>query len=113
MREKSISMRPVVSYLPNFTMRDERYREITSRMLLNHTSGLPGTYGWNAFSTKYDPDLYPRFLESLSQSNLKAAPGGFAAYCNDGFTLAEMLVATVSGLSTWDFSLRDCSSAGL
>lgn len=94
---------PVVSYLPNFTMRDERYREITSRMLLNHTSGLPGTYGWNAFSTKYDPDLYPRFLESLSQSNLKAAPGGFAAYCNDGFTLAEMLVATVSGLSYEDF----------
>ncbi len=34
--------KPVITYLPEFTMADERYKRITVRMLLNHTSGLPG-----------------------------------------------------------------------
>jgi CubicO group peptidase (beta-lactamase class C family) len=35
--------KPVVDYLPEFVMCDARYKEITVRMLLNHTSGL----GWD------------------------------------------------------------------
>lgn len=31
---------PVVTYLPEFTMADARFRDITMRMLLNHSSGL-------------------------------------------------------------------------
>ena len=30
--------RPVTDYIPEFTMADERYRDITVRMLLNHSS---------------------------------------------------------------------------
>ena len=33
---------PVTKYLPSFTAQDERYKDITVRMLLNHTSGFPG-----------------------------------------------------------------------
>lgn len=34
---------PVTKYLPEFVMRDARYKDITVRMLLNHSSGFPGT----------------------------------------------------------------------
>ena len=34
---------PVCEYLPRFYMPDERFRKITLRHCLSHTSGLPGT----------------------------------------------------------------------
>jgi hypothetical protein len=34
---------PVAEVLEGFSMADERYRSVTVRMLLNHTSGFPGT----------------------------------------------------------------------
>lgn len=34
---------PVVKYLPKFKMADDRYKKITVRMLLNHSSGLMGS----------------------------------------------------------------------
>jgi|LSQX01.3.fsa_nt_gb CubicO group peptidase (beta-lactamase class C family) len=35
---------PVIAHLPEFTMAHPRHTLITVRMLLNHTSGLPGTH---------------------------------------------------------------------
>ena len=40
---------PVTTYLPDFTMADERYKDITVRMLLNHSSGLMGSAGPGSF----------------------------------------------------------------
>ena len=42
--------KPVTDYIPDFTMNDERYKDITVRMLLNHTSGLPGTNDKDGFT---------------------------------------------------------------
>jgi len=42
--------KPVTAYIPDFTMNDERYKDITVRMLLNHTSGLPGTNDKDGFT---------------------------------------------------------------
>lgn len=94
---------PFTTYLPEFTMLDERYKDITIRMLLNHSSGLPGTVGPNSFGYQYNKDFYRDVLDILAQSHLKHRPGEFAPYCNDGFTLAEMIVAKVSGTSYIDF----------
>lgn len=94
---------PVTRHLPDFTMADERYREITVRMLLNHTSGLPGGTYANMFGFAANPDVYRNTLENLSRSRLKHDPGARAVYCNDGFTLAEMIVARVSGREFIDF----------
>ena len=46
---------PVTAYLPDFTMADGRYTDITVRMLLNHSSGLPGSTIANGFLLN-DPD---------------------------------------------------------
>ncbi|MDT9717469.1 serine hydrolase domain-containing protein [Paenibacillus sp. ClWae2A] len=91
---------PVVNYLPDFKMKDHRYTQITPRMLLNHSSGLLGSTGSNA--TLYgDNDTYSHdtFLEQMANQNLKADPGAYSVYSNDGFTLAEIMVERVSGMS--------------
>ncbi|MCW3789937.1 beta-lactamase family protein [Paenibacillus sp. LS1] len=90
---------PVVNYMPDFKMKDNRYKQITPRMLLNHSSGLLGSSFNNA--TLYgDNDTYSHdtLLEQLANQNLKADPGAYSVYSNDGFTLAEILVERVSGI---------------
>ncbi|MCC0761849.1 serine hydrolase [Clostridioides sp. ES-S-0006-03] len=95
---------PVVKYIPEFKMADDRYKEITPRMLLNHSSGLMGGSLKNALLLG-DNDSYSHdnFLEELKKQRLKAKPGAFSVYCNDGFTLAEILVEKVSGMSFTNF----------
>lgn len=94
---------PVTNYLPEFTMADERYQDITVRILLNHSSGLPGSTFWNNFGSEYNQNIYEELLACLSRSTLKHRPGELATYCNDGFTLAEMIVAKVTGQRYGDF----------
>jgi CubicO group peptidase (beta-lactamase class C family) len=93
----------VINYLPEFEMADPRYKDITVRMLLNHTSGLPGTTSANNFGFEFNPEVYSDILENLSHSHLKYQPGEMAIYCNDGFTLAEMIVNRITGKKYIDF----------
>ena len=86
---------PVIRYLPEFTMTDSRFRDITLRMLLNHSSGLPGSTFFFAFEP--DASMHRLLLETLKHSRLKHTPGAMSMYCNDGFTLAEMVVEQVTG----------------
>lgn len=93
---------PIKTYIPEFTMEDPRYKSITVRMLLNHSSGLMGSVYHNAF-TYGEPAVDYDLLEVLKTSWLKADPGEFSVYCNDGFTLAEILVEKVSGVSFTEY----------
>ena len=86
---------PVIRYLPEFTMTDARFRDITLRMLLNHSSGLPGSTFFFAFEP--DASMHRLLLETLKHSRLKHTPGAMSMYCNDGFTLAEMVFEQVTG----------------
>ncbi|MEG0765686.1 MAG: serine hydrolase domain-containing protein, partial [Pseudoflavonifractor sp.] len=95
---------PVTQYLPNFKMADPRYKDITVRMLLNHSSGLMGSSTGNAFLFSDNDRIATKdLLNRLSTQRLKADPGAFSTYCNDGFTLAELLVEQVSGQSFGDY----------
>ena len=42
-------------------------------------------------------------MKRLSKEHLKADPGEFNCYCNDGFTLLEIIVERVSGQSFTDY----------
>ena len=95
--------KPAITYLPEFVMADPRYKEITVRMLLNHSSGLLGTNYVNSFGFAYNEDFYQETLAMLAQSRLKHRPGEMAIYCNDGFTLAEMIVTKMTGKSYRQF----------
>lgn len=90
---------PLTRYITDFKMKDERYKQITPRMLLNHSSGLLGsTFGSTFLLNDSDTTSHDTLLQRLSEQRLKADPGEFSVYCNDGFTLAEILVERVSGM---------------
>ena len=88
---------PVCEYLPDFKMADERYKKITLRHCLNHASGLPGSQFrmLSAMTPRrhYYEDVYRYFEHAV----LHCDPGSYSVYCNDGFTLAEMVVSKLSG----------------
>ncbi len=44
----------VTSYIPGFRMKDERYKDITVRMLFNHSSGLPGSTFYFSYRPYHD-----------------------------------------------------------
>ncbi len=88
---------PVVDYIKDFTMVDSRYKNITVRMLLNHSSGIMGSSFQNGFLLNDNDIIYhDTFLKKLAKQKLKSNPGNFSVYSNDGFTLAEILVERVS-----------------
>lgn len=92
--------RPVADYLPRFRMRDARYRDITLRMTLCHTSGLPGSCYRIMFLEEWrELDLFGGFYESWENGVLKADPGAYAVYCNEAFELAAAVIEEVSGMS--------------
>ena len=95
---------PVTRYLKDFKMADPRYKDITVRMLLNHSSGIMGTgLGGAMLFGEADTSATDGLLESLSTQRLVADPGAYSVYCNDGFTLAELVVEAVSGLDFMDY----------
>ena len=94
---------PVTTYLPDFKMADPRYKNITVRMLLNHSSGMPGTNARDGFGSIENPAYVAETLAALQDSNLKANPGAISVYCNDGFTVAQAVIEKVSGVTFADF----------
>ncbi len=91
----------IVKYIPEFQMKDERYKDITVRMIFNHSSGLPGSSFFFGYA-KYN-QMHKLLLDTLKDASLKHAPGEMSMYCNDGFTLAEIIVEKVSGKKFMDF----------
>jgi len=107
--------KPVADYLPDFRMADSRYKDITVRMLMNHTSGIMGTTAGD-FMLFNDRDEAPHdtMLKELSTQRLKADPGDFGAYCNDGFELLELIAEQVSGMSFTDYVEKNiCKPLGM
>lgn len=95
---------PLINYIPDFTMDDERYKQITPRMLMNHSAGLYGTHYKNSMLfNDNDTENHDKLLENLSNQRLKSDPGEYSVYANDGFQLLEILVERVSGLSYTEF----------
>ncbi len=84
--------KPVYEYLPkplpeypayNDLADDPRYKQITMRMLLDHTSGFPN---WRRFTDDKKLRIY-------------FPPGSRFAYSGEGIALAQLVVETVTGKS--------------
>lgn len=104
---------PVAEILPEFCMADERYQSITVRMLLDHSSGLMGDSTRNAFLfDDTDPQAADALLRRLATQRLKAEPGAYCVYSNDGYTLAELVVEAASGMEYMDYVRAALLGAG-
>ena len=84
--------KPVYKYLPKPLPEypaygdladDQRYKQITMRMLLDHTSGFPN---WRRFTDDNKLRIY-------------FSPGSRFAYSGEGIALAQMVVETATGKS--------------
>jgi len=99
---------PVTTYIRDFGMPlDPRYRDITVRMLLNHSSGLPGNDIRGAITAAPFPGYAAQMMDGLKYQRLKHDPGAMNEYNNDGFTMIGNLVKAVTGREYPDFVRRN------
>ncbi|MMZ53959.1 D-alanyl-D-alanine-carboxypeptidase/endopeptidase AmpH precursor [compost metagenome] len=102
---------PLTTYIKDFKMSDERYKQITPRMLLNHSSGLYGAHYKNSMLfNDNDTENHDELLLRLQSETLKSNPGEYSVYSNDSFQLLEILVERVSGLSYTEFLAKHVSA---
>jgi CubicO group peptidase (beta-lactamase class C family) len=91
---------PLVTYIPSFSMASAGSENITVRMLINHSSGFPGSDYRNAVSYAPLPTsrtYSAQALDTIKTERLKHTPGYMSVYCNDGFTMIEELVYARTG----------------
>lgn len=91
----------VVDRLPEFTMADARYEQITIRQLLSHTSGL--SLQTNDEFALPAPRTTRAVVAELRQGRLVAEPGARSEYHNTNYSLAARIVEIVSGQPLDDF----------
>lgn len=84
---------PVRKYVPELTIPGAD--DITVRMLLNHTSGLPG---YATFRLPRGPEVVQRFVELLSTFELNSPPGRYWSYSNGGLLVAGRVAEVVTAL---------------
>jgi len=92
---------PIVTYLPDFSMLPHPvfggdYRNITTRMLFTHTSGLHEYGGAGFFSLGYsDRYLMNRLVPNLQQMHMQNAELNRITYSNTNYALLGILVAVL------------------
>ena len=101
----------VTKYLPDFKMNDERYKDITVRMLMNHTSGIPLGLSINHYLYEdVDSFIHDNVFDIVSGLRFKADPGEYACYNNMGFSLMEHIIENVTGMSFTDYVRNNIAS---
>ncbi|HLO30898.1 MAG TPA: serine hydrolase [Anaerolineales bacterium] len=92
---------PLVHYLPDFRLDDERFIQITLRQMLSHTSGMPDMdeleYNELLAHPEYDEAALERYVHSLAGRKMIAAPGERFAYSNIAYNVLGHLIARTSG----------------
>ncbi|WP_236795032.1 serine hydrolase [Amycolatopsis sp. GM8] len=95
---------PVQRYLPEFRLADEETSaQVTVRMLLNHTAGIPGHC---MFNLPRSPEVLARHLELMRDLPFASPPGRFWSYSNGGMAVAGRIAEAVTG-RTWDEALAE------
>lgn len=88
---------PVISYLPEVMLNDSRWKEVTIRQLLSHTSGVPNpTIVPPASSLKAG-------VERMYDWKLLSNPGEHYSYSNGNYWVLAFLVERVSGIEFAQF----------
>jgi len=89
----------VVKHLPYFRLSDERFRDITIRQMLNHTSGMPDVEDYEWDRPQLDEGAAERYVRSIASEGLLWAPGENWRYSNMAFDVLGDVIAKVSGES--------------
>lgn len=90
---------PLIKYLRYFKMADSKYKIITIRQILNHTSGLPDVEDYQWEKHIYDEGALERNTRSIDTCLLISAPGQEFHYSNTGYDILGDLIAKTTGES--------------
>jgi len=95
---------PVVDVLPELRLADpDVTKSVTTRHLLNHTSGIDG----DVFTdTGRGDDCLERYVDVLGEAGQNHPVGATWSYCNSGYSLLGRVIEKVTG-GTWDQAMRD------
>jgi CubicO group peptidase (beta-lactamase class C family) len=94
---------PLIKYLQYFRMADDRYKIITIRQMVTHSSGMPDVEDYEWDKPQYDAGALERYVRSLSNLKLEFAPGQKFQYSNIAFEILGDVIAKVSGESFDDY----------
>jgi CubicO group peptidase (beta-lactamase class C family) len=94
---------PLIKYLPYFKLDDPRYQEITIKQMLTHTSGIPDENDYEWDKPQYDAMAAERYVRSLANEKMIAAPGEKYKYSNMAFDILADVIAKVSGMTFEDY----------
>jgi CubicO group peptidase (beta-lactamase class C family) len=91
--------KPLVTYLPYFRLNDERFKVITIKQMLNHTSGMPDVqdYEWEKAVT--DDSAAEMYVRILANEKMISEPGIEYHYSNIAYDVFAEVIAKVSGMS--------------
>jgi CubicO group peptidase (beta-lactamase class C family) len=95
---------PVVTYLPDFKVKDpEVTRTVTTRHLLAHSSGIDGDL---FLDTGRGDDCLAKYVEACADLGQNHPLGATMSYCNAGYIFLGRLIEVLRG-QTWDQVLRE------
>lgn len=82
----------VVKYLPELTMNDHRFQQVTIRHLLSHTSGIPNPTIVSKANT------LEKGVKRVQKWQLQSNPGERYSYSNANYWILAWLVENISGM---------------
>lgn len=98
---------PLVQYLPDFRLDDDRYTHIILRQILSHTSGMPDMdeeeYDDLVANPEYDEEAPSRYVRALASRKMIAAPGERFAYSNIAYNVLGYLITKITGQTFEDY----------
>lgn len=101
---------PLIEYLPDFRLDDERFDQVTLREMLSHTSGMPdideAEYDEMVAHPEYDEGSLGRYIQLIAGRKMVASPGERFAYSNIAYDVLGYLIARTSGKTFEDY-MRD------
>ena len=93
----------LTDYLPNFKMKDERFKKITIKQMLNHTSGLPYFTNYNWDHPNNDRFALKNFVLKSEFDSLQFSPGKDIGYSNLAFDVLGYIVEKEANQSFEDY----------
>jgi len=95
---------PVQRYIPWFRLADPKASaQITVRMLINQTSGLPQAPTFVTWTWPDSPDAIERHVRLMANVELSFPPGQSFAYSNANYATLGMIVQAVTGQTYEDY----------
>ena len=93
----------LTQYLPYFKMADNRYKDITIKQMLAHSSGIPNTSNYEWDKPQYDDGAAERYVRSHKDLKLDFTPGEKYKYSNPAFDILCDVISKVSGMTFEDY----------